>query len=392
MLKDVYIAGSVRTAIGAFGGGLGEMPASALGAAVVKETVNRSGVPGEAVDEVLIGNVIAAGTGPNVARQAAIGAGLSPGIPSYTINKLCGSGMKTVVLAAQAIQLGEADAIIAGGTESMSQAPYVLAKARTGYRLGDGTVHDAILLDALMDPFVQKHMGGCGDMLAERYGFTREMQDDFAIESYRRAQKAAAEGWLKKEIVPVDAPAGRQTVAIDTDEDPQRFREDKFRSLRPAFGREGTVTAGNASSIDDGAAAVTVLSKEKAEELGVTPQARIVAYAGFAREPEWFTMAPIGAIEKVLRATGWTVDEVDLFEINEAFSVVPMAAMKDLSIPHEKTNIHGGAVAMGHPVGCSGTRVIVTLIHALERTGGKKGIAALCIGGGMGIAMAIEMV
>jgi len=352
MLKQVYIAGAARSPIGAFSGALAEVAAPVLGGAVVKAALRRAAVPDDAVDEVIFGNVVSAGLGQNVARQVTIGAGLP---------------------------------------KNISATPYLLDKARSGYRMGNGELIDSMIRDGLWDVYNNVHMGTCGDRCAAKYEFTRQQQDEFAITSYKRALAAQTQGAFDQEIVPIDAPAGKTTVSVTQDEQPKKFNEEKLRQLRPAFGKDGTVTAGNASSINDGAAAVVVLSPERAKALGVKPQARILGYASAAREPEWFTLAPIGAIAKLLDQLSLKVSDVDLFEINEAFSVVPMAAMKDLSIPHEKVNVNGGAVALGHPIGASGARTLVTLIHALKRRGGKIGIDALCIGGGEAVAMAVEL-
>ena len=391
MLKQVYIAGAARSPIGAFGGALADVAAPALGAAVVKAALRRAAVPDDAIDEVIFGNVVSAGLGQNVARQVTIGAGLPKSIGATSINKVCGSGLKAVMLAAQAVQCGDATMVVAGGTESMSRAPYLLDKARSGYRMGNGELIDSMIRDGLWDVYNNIHMGTCGDRCAAKYQFTRQQQDEFAIASYKRALAAQTQGAFDQEIVPIDAPAGKTTVSVMQDEQPKKFNEEKLRQLRPAFGKDGTVTAGNASSINDGAAAVVVLSPERAKSLGVKPQARILGYASAAREPEWFTLAPIGAIAKLMDQLSLKVSDVDLFEINEAFSVVPMAAMKDLSIPHEKVNVNGGAVALGHPIGASGARTLVTLIHALKQRGAKIGIDALCIGGGEAVAMAVEL-
>jgi acetyl-CoA C-acetyltransferase len=391
MMKDVYLAGGVRTPIGTFCGVFEQTPAPVLGSVAVKAALQRSGVPGDHVDEVIFGNVIGAGLGQNVARQAGMGAKLNPAVGATTINKVCGSGLKSVMLAAQAIQCGDAGVVVAGGTENMSRAPYLLEKARGGYRMGNGELVDAMIRDGLWDVYNNVHMGLCGDRCAEKYQLTREQQDDFAIASFKRAIAASASGVFAEEIVAVETKQGKETVAIREDENLRKFNEEKLRKLRPAFGEKGTVTAGNASSINDGAAAVVVLSGEKVKELGVKPQARILGYATFAREPEWFTLAPIGAIAKLLKQLSLSVSDVGLFEINEAFSVVPMAAMKELSIPHEKCNVHGGAVALGHPIGASGARTLVTLVNALKHKGGKIGIDSLCIGGGEAVAMAVEL-
>jgi acetyl-CoA C-acetyltransferase len=392
MTKEVYLAGAVRTPIGAFGGAFETVPAPVLGSAAARAALQRSGVQPDAVDEMIFGNVIGAGLGQNVARQVSLGAGLQPGVGATTVNKVCGSGLKAVTLAAQAIQCGDASVVVAGGTENMSRAPYLLEKARSGYRLGHGELVDSLVRDGLWDVYNNVHMGACGDRCAEQYGFTRQQQDDYAITSFQRALSAASSGLFESEILPMEIKVGKEAFTVREDESLKRFNQEKLRKLRPAFGEKGTVTAGNASSINDGAAAIVVISREKAEHMGVQPQARILGYAVSAREPEWFTLAPILAIERLLRKLSWTVADVDLFEINEAFSVVPMATMRDLAIPHEKVNVHGGAVALGHPIGASGTRTLVTLLNALRTRGGKRGIDALCIGGGEGIAMAIETI
>jgi acetyl-CoA C-acetyltransferase len=391
MLNQVYLAGGVRTAIGTFGGTFESMPATVLGSAVVKAALARAGVPADHVDEVIFGNVVSAGLGQNVARQVTIGAGLSPTVGATSVNKVCGSGLKAVMLAAQAIQCGDAAVVVAGGTENMSRAPYLLEKARSGYRMGNGELVDAMLRDGLWDVYKNIHMGLCGDRCAEKYGFSRDQQDEFAAASFKRALDAAKKGAFAAEIEPVQVKAGKETITVAEDENPKKFNEEKLRKLRPAFGEKGTVTAGNASSINDGAAAFVVVSPEKARTLAVKPQAKILGYATYSREPEWFTLAPIGAIDKLLRALSWEVSEVDLFEINEAFSVVPMAAMKDLGIPHDKVNVHGGAVALGHPIGASGARTLVTLLNAMKARGARRGINSLCIGGGEAVAMAVEL-
>ncbi len=359
--------------------------------AVVKAALERAGVPGNQIDEVIFGNVIGAGLGQNVARQVAIGAGLNPGIGGTTVNKVCGSGLKAVMLAAQAIQSGDASAVVAGGTENMSRTPYLLDKARTGYRMGNGELIDAMIRDGLWDVYANVHMGLCGDRCAAKYQFTRQQQDEFAIASNKRALAAQASGAFADEIAPVNAPSGKSTVLVAEDESPKRFNEEKLRQLRPAFGKEGTVTAGNASSINDGAAAVVALSAEKVKALGIKPQAKILGYATASREPEWFTLAPIGAITKLMDKLSLKIGDIDLFEINEAFSVVTMAAMKELDIPHSKVNVHGGAVALGHPIGASGARTLVTLMNAMKRRNVRIGIDVLCIGGGEAVAMAVEL-
>jgi len=391
MMKDVYLAGGARTAIGTFCGAFEQMPAPLLGSVAVKAALERAGVRGDSIDEVIFGNVISAGLGQNVARQVGIRAGLSPTIGATTVNKVCGSGLKSVMLAAQAIQCGDAHVVVAGGTENMSRAPYLLEKARGGYRMGNGEIIDSMIRDGLWDVYNLVHMGTCGDRCAEKYGFAREQQDEFAIASFKRAIAAASSGVFAREIAPVEVKSGKETVIVSEDENLKKFNEEKLRKLPPAFGAKGTVTAGNASSINDGAAAVIVLSGNKVKELGVKPQAKILGYATSSREPEWFTLAPIGAIAKLLKQLSLQVSDVGLFEINEAFSVVPLAAMKDLGIPHEKCNVHGGAVALGHPIGASGTRTLVTLLNAMKQRGARVGVDSLCIGGGEAVAMAVEL-
>jgi acetyl-CoA C-acetyltransferase len=389
---SVVLTGGVRTAIGAFGGAFAEVPAPALGSAAIKGALSKASVSPDQVDEVIFGNVVGAGLGQNVARQAAIGAGLSPTIGATTVNKVCGSGLKAVMLAAQAVKCGDASLIVAGGTENMSRAPYLLEKARTGYRMGNGEIIDAMIRDGLWDIYNNVHMGTCGDTCAKKTEITRQQQDDFAVASFKRALAAMQSGAFADEIIPVDAPSGKTAIQVKEDENPKKFNEEKLRQLRPAFGKEGTVTAGNASSINDGAAAVIVASEEKARSLAVRPQARVLGYATASREPEWFTLAPIGALTKLLDQLSLKVSDIDLFEINEAFSVVALAAMKELSIPHEKVNVNGGAVALGHPIGASGCRTLVTLLHAMRQRKARLGIDVLCIGGGEAVAMAVEAI
>ncbi|HUB24583.1 MAG TPA: thiolase family protein [Tepidisphaeraceae bacterium] len=391
MSKDIYLSGGARTPIGTFQGAFDQMPAPALGGAVIRAALARSTLVPDQIDEVIFGNVIGAGLGQNVARQCAIGAGLSPAVGATTINKVCGSGLKAVMLAAQAIACGEGSAMIAGGTENMSRAPYLLDKARGGYRMGNAEIIDAMIRDGLWDVYGNVHMGTFGDRCAAKYQFTRQNQDDFASTSFKRALAAQASGAFKDEIVPVEVVVGKNTITVSEDENPKKFNEEKLRQLRPAFGKDGTITAGNASSVNDGAAAVVVLSGDRAKHVN-TIQARILGYATASREPEWFTIAPVGAISRLLDKLSLKPQDVDLYEINEAFSVVAMAAMKDLSIPHEKVNVNGGAVALGHPIGASGARVLVTLIHAMKKRKAKIGVVSLCIGGGEAVAMAIENV
>jgi acetyl-CoA C-acetyltransferase len=389
-LETLIVAG-VRTPMGAMGGGLAAVPATALGATCVKALVAKTGVPADKVDEVIMGNCIAAGLGMNPARQVTLNGGLPPSVGATTINRACASGMRAVMLADQAVRADDAELVIAGGMENMTRPPYLLLKAREGYRMGHDQVYDALIYDGLTDAFHNKHMGVFADRCAEKFGFSKQVQDDFAVRSHTRARKAIADGTSADEIVSVEVTVRGKTNLFTTDEGPSKFDEAKLRGLKPAFGPEGTVTAGNASSINDGAAALLVASDRAASKYGLKPQARIVAAATFSREPEWFTVAPAGAVQKVLAKTGWSVKDVDLFEVNEAFAVVALAAEKELGLDPEKVNIYGGAVALGHPIGCSGARILVTLLNGLKRTGGKRGVATLCVGGGEGIAMAVEL-
>jgi acetyl-CoA C-acetyltransferase len=387
------ILDGLRTPIGSIGGALANLPAPQLGASCLAELLRRNDLPGDRVDEVLMGLVLAAGTGQNPARAAAMAAGLPPHVGATTLNKVCGSGLKTVLLADQAIRSGDARLVLAGGMESMSRAPFLLPRAREGHRLGHAELLDALLQDGLQDADSRTLMGALADHCAKHCRISRSDQDDYAIQSHQRAQDAFASGAFANEIVPVSVPQGKgRAVLITTDEGPNRFDESKLRTLPPAFGENGTVTAGNASRISDGAAALLLASPEAAEELGRPPLARIVASSTFSREPEWFTLAPIGALQAVLDRAGWPVDSVDLFEINEAFAVVALAIQRALNLPMEKVNIQGGAIALGHPLGASGARILVTLLHALHRQNAQRGIATLCIGGGEAIAIAIERV
>lgn len=391
-MTNALIVSGVRTPIGALNGSLAEVSATQLGAVCIREALARAGVPGAEVDEVIMGNVVAAGQGQNPARQAGIQAGVPESVGAVTINKVCGSGLKSVMLAAQSIRVGDHHVVVAGGMESMSRAPYLLSRARQGYRLGHGELIDSVIQDGLWDVYGDQHMGNYGDQCAEQCGLTRQDQDDFAVRSYERARQAQADGTFAAEIVPVSFQVRRDEVVVSEDEGPTKFNEQKLRSLRPAFSAEGTITAGNASSINDGAAALVVASEAYCQTRGLKPRARIVGMATHSREPKWFTLAPIGALEKLLMQTEWTIESTDLFEINEAFAAVTLAAERELKIPEEKVNLYGGAVSLGHPIGCSGTRILVTLLNALERTGGQRGIASLCIGGGEAVAIAVERI
>ena len=392
-MKETVIVSATRTAMGAMNGGLAAMPASKLGAVAIAEAIKRAGIDGELIDEVIMGNVLMGGQGQAPARQAAIYSGLPKKVECMTINKVCGSGVKSVALADQAIKAGDANIIVAGGMESMTNAPYALKQARAGYRMGDGELKDLMIYDGLWDPYGNKHMGNFGDLCSKEKNITREAQDAFATESYRRAIKAMDEGWFKEEIVPVEVPGRKGAVTIfEEDESPRSVRFDKIPELRPAFNKDGAVTAANASSINDGAAALVMMSREKADELGLKPLARVVAHASHAEAPEWFTIAPVGASRKALKKAGMNVGDIDLWEINEAFSVVTMYAMRELGIAHDIVNVHGGAAALGHPIGASGTRLLVTLLHAMKKYDKTTGAASLCIGGGEGITMIIERI
>ena len=385
------LAGPKRTPIGAFQGSLSTVSAQHLGAIAIRSALNAADVLANSVDEVIMGNVLQAGLGQAPARQAAIYAGLPDSVECLTINKMCGSGLKAVMLASQAIQTGDASVIVAGGMESMTQAPYLLPKARDGYRLGHADIVDSLIIDGLWDVYNDRHMGNCADMCAEKYSFSREEQDAFAKESYTRAQRAQSEGKFADEIMSVEVKDRRGNVSeVSVDDEPGKADFEKMTKLKPAFGKEGTVTAANASKINDGAAALEVLDENKGAELKVKPVARILAQASVAQEPEWFTTAPVGAIQKVLKKAGLEMTDIDLFEINEAFSNVAMAAMKELDISHDVVNVNGGAVALGHPIGASGARILVTLLHAMKTRGAKRGLAAICIGGGEASALIVE--
>ncbi len=391
-VHEAYILSGVRTPIGALGGGLSEVPAPKLGSICIREALKRAQVSAESVDEVLMGNVVSAGLGQNPARQACLGAGLPVSVGAVTINKVCGSGLKAVMLASQSLRLGESQVVVAGGMESMSLAPYLLLRARQGYRLGDGTLVDSVLYDGLVDAYGGEHMGLFGERCVQHFHLNRKEQDDLAVRSYTRASKAMTDGIFQKEIVPVEVVRKKQTVTVSQDERPLQFNEEKLRSLPPAFEKSGTITAGNASSIDDGGAALALASDKGCNQYNLKPLARVVSYCTFSCDPAWFSVAPKGALRKLLEQTGWTVESTDLFEINEPFAAVNVVTERELNIPPEKVNIHGGAVALGHPIGCTGARILVTLLNALRHTGGLRGIACLCLGGGEAVALAVEMV
>jgi len=390
-METSVIVSAVRTPIGSFQGSLKPMRAPELGSAALKEAVARSCVKTSDIDEVIMGCVLTADLGQSPARQASIGAGLPSSIGVLTVNRVCSSGLKAVMIADLMIRAGDAKAVAAGGMESMSNAPYCIPGARDGLRLGDAKIVDTLVHDGLWDYFTDQHMGNCAEMCANKYGFTREEQDDFAKRSYERALAAIDSGIFKNEIVSVEVTGrkGEKSV-VDTDEEPGRVIFAKMPKLKPSFVKDGTVTAANASSISDGAAALMVVSESYAKANGLKPLARIIAHAGFSHDPEWFTTAPVGAIDNVLKRAGLKTEDIDLWEINEAFSCVPMAAMKEYDLDLEKVNIHGGAVALGHPIGCSGARVLTTLVHAMDERKVKLGLATLCNGGGEATAMIIE--
>ncbi|ATH81959.1 acetyl-CoA C-acyltransferase [Pseudomonas sp. KHPS1] len=387
----VVIVSAARTPMGGFLGDLAGLSAAELGAAAIRATLQRAGLAAEAVDAVLMGCVLQAGQGQAPARQAALGAGLSQAAQCTTLNKMCGSGMQALMLGHDQLLAGSAEVLVAGGMESMSNAPYLLQRARAGYRMGHGQVLDHMFLDGLEDAYERgRLMGTFAEDCAQSYGFTRQEQDAYALESLRRAQQAMEAGHFADEIVALEAPAGRERRLIAADEQPPKARPEKIPTLKPAFRDGGTVTAANSSSISDGAAALLLMRQSEAERRGLSPLARIVAHAGHAQAPNLFTTAPVTAIQRVLARSGWSLNEVDLYEINEAFAVVPMVAMRDLEIPHAKLNVHGGACALGHPIGASGARVLVTLLNALSQYGLKRGVASVCIGGGEATAVAIE--
>ncbi len=390
--REVFIVGAARTPIGSFLGSLSSLTAPQLGSVAIRAALERAGAPADRVGEVLMGNVLQAGVGQAPARQAARGAGLPDSVPAATLNKVCGSGLYTVMLAARAIRLGEYDLAVAGGMESMSNAPYLLPKARAGYRMGHGELVDAMIHDGLWDPYNDFHMGNAGELCARELDIPREAQDEFARQSYEYALAAQREGRFQEEITPVTVRSRKGETRVERDEEPSCARLEKMPSLRPAFEREGTITAANASKIDDGAAAVVLASGHLVETLGLTPMARVEAWAGHAQAPEWFTTAPVGASKALLDKAGLGVEDIDIWEINEAFAVVALAAIRQLGLKRERVNPWGGAVALGHPIGASGTRILVTLLHALRAAEARRGIATLCLGGGEAVAMLVERV
>ncbi len=390
-MENIVIVGAKRTPIGAMQGKFNSVSAPELGATAIKAAVEQAGVKPNEIDDVIFGCVLQAGQGQAPARQAALKAGLDNHTPATTVNKMCGSGMKAAMMAFDELATGNAKIVVAGGMESMTNAPHLLPKSRAGYRYGHQQILDHMAFDGLEDAYVGKPMGHFADKTAEKYGFTREQMDDYAKESTSRAVNASKSGAFVEEIAPVTVKSRAGEEVVKDDETPFTVKPEKIPTLRPAFNKDGTVTAATSSSISDGAAALVMMTESEAKSRGAKPLARIVAYASNAHEPEWFTTAPVGAIEKVLKKAGWKAADVDLFEVNEAFAVVSMAAMKDIGIPHDKVNVNGGAVALGHPIGATGARIITTLIYALKKRGKKKGVAALCIGGGEGTAVALEV-
>jgi acetyl-CoA C-acetyltransferase len=389
--QQAVIVSAVRTPMGSFNGVFGSVPATKLGSIAIVEALNRIHVPKERVEDVYMGCVLSAGLGQAPARQASIGAGIPNSVGATTVNKVCGSSLKTLIMAAQAIALGDARIVVAGGMENMTRAPYLLEKARQGYRLGHAELVDSLVKDGLWDVYNNFHMGHGGELCAAKYRLTRRELDDFALESYRRAQAAIATGIFKREIVPVDVPQRKgASLTITEDEEPNRVNLSKLRELKPVFQEDGVLTVGNSPSCNDGAAALVVMAEEEVAHLGLTPMVRIVGYAGAALAPEWFTMAPVEAIKLVLKKTGLSLGDIDLFEINEAFSAVSLAINRELGLDHERVNVNGGGVAMGHPIGATGARILTTLLHAMEARGARRGLASLCIGGGEALAVVVE--
>ena len=393
-MEEIVIVSGVRTPVGKFQGALSDLSATQLGAIAVREAVSRANLDRAMVDECIMGNVVSAGLGQNPARQAALNGGLSPSVGAMTINKVCGSGLKAVALAAQAIQTGNSEIVVAGGMESMTNAPYLLPQARSGFRMGNATAVDSMVNDGLWDSFNNYHMGQTAENVAEKYKITREEQDEYSVQSHRKATEAWRECRFKSQVVPVEIPAKKKGQAPILFERDESIREDAnvdaLRALKPAFKKDGTVTAGNAPGVNDAAAALVVMSAAKAKSLGLEPMVRIRAQATSGVDPAWVMMAPVTGVQKVLAKAGWTADSVDLFELNEAFAVQAIAVTRELGIPFEKVNVNGGAVAIGHPIGASGARVLVTLIYEMIRRDVHRGVAALCLGGGNSVAMAVE--
>ncbi len=391
-MREIVVVGMARTPFGSFQGVLSTVPAPKLGAVAIEAALKRSGLKADQVSEVIMGNVLTAGEGQAPARQASIYAGIPNTVPALTVNKVCGSGMKAIMLGVQSILLGESEIVVAGGMENMSLAPFILNQARSGFRMGNQTLQDSMILDGLWDPYNNQHMGNCAELCAQEKRFSRQDQDQFAIESFKRAQEAQKSGRFAEEIVPVEIPGKKGEIQrIVADEGPSKVQFEKIPSLKPVFDKQGSVTAANASTINDGACALVLTSLDSARQLQLKPLAKIVAYATHAGAPEWFTTAPAGAIVKAMRKVNWQMKDVDLFEVNEAFAVVALAAQKELSIPLDRLNVWGGAIALGHPIGASGARIVTTLISALKNRGLKRGVAGICIGGGEATAICVEI-
>nr|BFD32489.1 acetyl-CoA C-acyltransferase [Pigmentibacter ruber] len=391
-MKNIYVVAAKRTPIGRFQGVFKQTPAPKLGAIAVKAAIDASGLSNTHVEEIIMGQVLTAGVGQSPARQAALYAGLPDSVQALTVGKVCGSGLKAVALGAQSIMTQDSNIVVVGGQESMSCAPYILPQARDGMRMGHKEIIDSMILDGLWDPYNNLHMGNCAEFCAKEYQFSREAQDQFAKESYLRARKAMEEGYFKNELTVVTVTTGKTTQIIDSDEEPLAADLNKVEQLKPAFEKDGTITAANASKINDGAAALVLVSEDALKKYNLKPLAKIISWAGHAQEPKWFTTAPVTAMQRALQKANLTANEIDLYEINEAFALVTMAAMKKLELPHNKVNIHGGACALGHPIGASGARILTTLIHSLQQYKKRYGLATLCIGGGEGFAMIIERV
>jgi acetyl-CoA C-acetyltransferase len=392
-MSPIVILSATRTPLGGFQGALAAVPAPRLGATAMRGALAQAGIPPADVTDVFMGNVLPAGLGQAPARQAALHAGLPATTRCVTVSKVCGSGLEAVILGSRALATGDAAVVVAGGMENMSAAPYLLPKAREGFRLGHQQVVDSMIHDGLWDPYNELHMGNCAEQCATKYNFTREQQDAYAAESFRRANAAQSDGRFAGEITPVEVPDARGGVTrVEQDEGPRRANYDKMPTLRPAFAKTGTITAANASTINDGAAALVLTTAATAAERGWQPLARLVAFGGHAQDPAWFTTAPIPAAQNALRRAGWRTDEVDLWEVNEAFSVVALAFMQEMRVPHDRVNVRGGAISLGHPIGCSGARILVTLTAAMRERGAKRGVAAICIGGGEGLAACVELI
>ncbi|OFZ76680.1 MAG: acetyl-CoA acetyltransferase [Bdellovibrionales bacterium RIFOXYD1_FULL_44_7] len=394
-MHEVVIVSAARTPLGAFQGSLASVPAPRLGAVAIEGALKKAGIKPDVVSEVIMGNVLSAGQGQAPARQAAIYAGIPHSVPAITVNKVCGSGMKAIMLGAQSIILGDSDVVVAGGMENMSLTPYYVQNARSGFKMGHQQLLDSMIYDGLWDPYSNQHMGNCGELCAREKNFSRKEQDDYAIMSFKRAQEAQKSGKFKDEIVPVPVPGRKGEVSyVENDESPSKVQFDRIPTLRPAFDKNGSVTAANASSINDGAAAVILMSAEKARQLGVKPLAKLLSYGTFSQAPEWFTTSPSEAMRRAMKkasSSGWEVKDVDLFEVNEAFALVALAAQREMNIPIDKLNVRGGGISLGHPIGASGARIVVSIVSALKDLHLKRGVAGICIGGGEATAVCIEM-